>query len=126
MATHRNDECLRLRYYSNILVQQGPSNCVTEYEGYAFRRSEFPTQFRGHRLTLLKNTGYFTVDERLSFHIIIYCSACDSEESIRGRLPPDQSSPEKMAYIKLAVLGAFKDRCSKNNRKVYYGSSHTP
>ena len=94
-------------------------------ERYGFRRREFPQEFRGHRLILLDNTGTMTIDERLAFHLTLHCTRCKEEKTIRGRLPPNQSSEDKSAYLKLAALGGFKRECDKYDRKVYYGSSHT-
>jgi len=95
-------------------------------ERYGFRRGLFPQDFRGHRLVLLDNEGRMTVDDRLAFHLTLHCTRCKQEQTIRGRLPPKQSSERKMAYMKLATLGGFRDTCPEASRKVYYGSSHTP
>jgi hypothetical protein len=67
-----------------------------------------------------------TVDERLAFHLTLHCTRCKQEQTIRGRLPPEQSEEGKMAYMKLATLGAFRDGCEKANRKVYNTPSQIP
>lgn len=90
-------------------------------EKYGFDRLDLPLDFYGHSLVSLENTGHITIDGRLSFHLTLYCTRCGEEHTVRGRLPPEQSSERKMAYIKLAVLGRFIDGCSNNssNRKTY-------
>lgn len=95
-------------------------------ETFGFTRMRFPARFRGHTLLLLDNKGEFTVDGRLAFHITLYCSRCDDEVVVRGRLPPDQSSEQKMAIVKLAALGGFKEECPNVNRNTYNTVAHTP
>lgn len=95
-------------------------------EAFGFSRKLFPLKFRGHNLLLVDNEGTYTVDERLTFHVTLYCSQCRDEQTIRGRLPPEQSAERKMALVKVAALGAFRDACPESNRKTYYSSSHMP
>jgi hypothetical protein len=91
-------------------------------ESHGFPDNIFPFSYAGHTIRALKNDAYTTVDGRLSFHFTLWCTSCETECVVRGRLPPDYSSVEHIQTAKIAALGHYRhSKCSQigGGRKVY-------
>lgn len=95
----------------------------TKSEALGFPRSFFPVDLAGHEVHLLHNDAHETVDGRLQLHLTLHCPRCDSEKTVRGRLPPEiRDHTERAAAAKLIALGYFKEDCKNSgNRHTYYG-----
>lgn len=95
----------------------------TSSEELGFARSFFPVEYSGHEVHLLHNDAHETVDGRLQLHLTLHCPKCDSEHTVRGRLPPEVIDFEyRAALAKLVALGWFDDDCTaRSNHRTYYG-----
>jgi hypothetical protein len=75
----------------------------------------------GHRLRLIQNDCHVSTEGRLTFHLSLYCSKCDEENVVRGKLRQKyQDYNRNAAIVKLLVFREFRADC---DRKVYNPSS---
>ena len=83
-------------------------------EKHGFDRGVFPVSYHGHNLKLLQNDGHETSDDRLLFHFTLYCTNCERECGISGRLPPEDEHMEyHIVVAKVASFGEFTEDCTK-------------
>lgn len=81
-------------------------------EKFGFPRTSFPVKWAGHEIFLLHNDAHTTADDRFQIHLTLYCSLCDEENTVRGRLTPEfEDYNYRSALAKLLVLSYFVEEC---------------
>lgn len=89
-----------------------------ESEEYGFPRSFFPREWREHKVLLLTNNAQVTVDDRLSVHIVLFCSKCYSESVVRWRFSNEYTEYTWAAALsKMLVLHGFSKQCDGTQEK---------
>jgi hypothetical protein len=93
-----------------------PKPDIVKSDVCGFNWEKFPIGFHGHKLFIVNNDCYVNEDDRLRFHLILYCKSCEKESGVRGRLMSKNTEHQKnAARLKLYCFYKFLTRCSCAN-----------